>query len=74
MAFFFQNDFHCIENILWRGMLHACSAFISFFVHFIYSKFAKITIYVNFVIVIKKQTKKQTVYGDFEVVINLISP
>ena len=45
-----------------------------FFVHFIYSKFAKITIYVNLVIVIKKQTKKQTVYGDFVVVINLMSP
>ena len=25
----FQNDFLCIENILWRGMLHACSPFIS---------------------------------------------
>ena len=24
----FQNDFLCIENIPWRGMLHACSAFI----------------------------------------------
>ena len=24
----FQNDFLCVENILWRGMLHACSAFI----------------------------------------------
>ena len=25
----FQNDFLCIENIPWRGMLHACSAFIT---------------------------------------------
>ena len=24
----FQNDFLCIENIPWRGMLHACGAFI----------------------------------------------
>ena len=24
----FPNDFLCIENIPWRGMLHACSAFI----------------------------------------------
>ena len=23
----FQNDFLCIEDIPWRGMLHACSAF-----------------------------------------------
>ena len=26
----FQNDFLSIENILWWGMLYACSAFISF--------------------------------------------
>ena len=24
----FRNDFLCIENIPWLGMLHACSAFI----------------------------------------------
>ena len=56
------------------GYVACLQRFYFFFVHFIYSKFAKITIYVNFVIVIKKQTKKQTVYGDFKVVINLISP
>ena len=26
---YFQNGFLCIENIPWRGMLHACSTFIS---------------------------------------------
>ena len=26
--FLFHNDFLFIENITWRGMLHACSAFI----------------------------------------------
>ena len=26
----FQNDFLCIENTPWWGMLHACSAFIVF--------------------------------------------
>ena len=24
----FQNNFLCIENIPWRGMLHSCSAYI----------------------------------------------